>query len=665
MPKILVSDELSPKGIAILQAAEGIEVDVKAGMPPEELIALIPDYHGLVIRSTTKVTDEVIAAAANMKVIGRAGIGIDNVALEAASTKGIIVMNTPGGNTITTAEHAIAMLMAMSRNIPQADHSMKEGKWEKKQFIGVEVFNKTLGVIGLGRVGSIVAQRALGLQMKVVTHDPYIARDVAEKIGAELVEFDDLLARSDYISLHAAKTKDTEGLIGAGEGVAASTKGIIVMNTPGGNTITTAEHAIAMLMAMSRNIPQADHSMKEGKWEKKQFIGVEVFNKTLGVIGLGRVGSIVAQRALGLQMKVVTHDPYIARDVAEKIGAELVEFDDLLARSDYISLHAAKTKDTEGLIGAGEFAKMKNGVFLINCARGGIVEEEALFEALESGKVAGAALDVFSIEPTLPDNPLVNHPRVICTPHLGASTGEAQENVAIAIAEQIVNFFTRGEVKNAVNTPSLDAEVVSLLGPYLNLAGRLGSFAAQYVDGGIKEVNIRYAGEEIARGTTPLTLYVLTGVLQTFMEEAVNTVNAPYLVKQRGIVVNESTTRATEDYTNLITVELVTDKGRGTVSGTIFGRKNPRIVRIDEVSLEAMPEGHILVFANRDTPGVIGRVGTILGNNEINIAGIQLGRTAPQEDAVAVLNVDQPVNESVIAELLALPNLYYAKTITL
>ncbi|MEE8147121.1 MAG: phosphoglycerate dehydrogenase [Longimicrobiales bacterium] len=528
MPKILVSDELSPKGIAILQAAEGIEVDVKTGMPPEELIALIPDYHGLVIRSTTKVTDEVIAAAANMKVIGRAGIGVDNVALEAASTKGIIVMNTPGGNTITTAEHAIAMLMALSRNIPQADHSMKEGKWEKKQFIGVEVFNKTLGVIGLGRVGSIVAQRALGLQMKVVTHDPYIARDVAEKIGVELVEFDDLLARSDYISLHAAKTKDTEGLIGAGE-----------------------------------------------------------------------------------------------------------------------------------------FAKMKNGVFLINCARGSIVEEEALFEALESGKVAGAALDVFSIEPTPPDNPLVNHPRVICTPHLGASTGEAQENVAIAIAEQVVGFFVRGEVKNAVNTPSLDAEVVSLLGPYLNLAGRLGSFAAQYVDGGIKEVKIRYAGEEIARGTTPLTLYVLAGVLQTFMEEAVNTVNAPYLVKQRGIVVNESTTRATEDYTNLITVELVTDKGRGTVSGTIFGRKNPRIVRIDEVSLEAMPEGPILVFSNRDTPGVIGRVGTILGNNKINIAGIQLGRTAPQEDAVAVLNVDQPVNESVIAELLALPNLYYAKTITL
>ncbi|MFQ5892987.1 MAG: phosphoglycerate dehydrogenase [Nitrospinota bacterium] len=528
MPKILVSDDLSAKGIAILQEAEGFEVDVKMGMPPEELTASIPDYHGLVIRSATQVTAEVIAAAANMKVIGRAGIGVDNVELDAASAKGIIVMNTPGGNTITTAEHAIAMLMALSRNIPQADHSMKEGKWEKKQFMGVEVFNKTLGIIGLGRVGSIVAHRALGLQMKVLAYDPYIARDVAEKIGVEPVEFDELLARSDYISIHAAKTKDTEGILGAAE-----------------------------------------------------------------------------------------------------------------------------------------FATMKTGVFLINCARGGIVDEEALLEALDNGTVARAALDVFSVEPTPPDSPLVRHPRVICTPHLGASSEEAQENVAIAIAEQIADFFTRGEVRNAVNTPSLDAEVVSLLGPYLNLAERLGSFAAQYVEGGIKGVNIRYAGEEIARGTTPLTLYILTGVLQTFMEEAVNMVNAPYLVKQRGIVVNESTTRATEDYANLITVELVTDKGRGTVSGTIFGRKNPRIVRIDEVSLEAIPEGHILVFTNRDTPGVIGQVGTILGNNEINIAGIQLGRTAPHEDAVAVLNVDQLVTEAVLAELQALPNLYAAKTVTL
>jgi D-3-phosphoglycerate dehydrogenase len=499
MAKILVSDDLSPKGIAILQAAEGLEVDVKTGMATEELIAVIPDYQGLVIRSATDVTAEVIAASTNMKIIGRAGIGVDNMDLDAASAKGIIVMNTPGGNTITTAEHAIAMLMALSRNIPQADHSMKEGKWEKTMFIGVEVFNKTLGIVGLGRVGVIVANRALGLQMKVIAYDPYIARDAAEKV----------------------------------------------------------------------------------------------------------------------------------------------------------------------LIGPDEFAKMKNGVFLINCARGDIVDEEALLGALDSGKVTRAALDVFSVEPTPPESPLVAHPKVICTPHLGASTEEAQENVAIAIAEQIVDFFTRGEVRNAVNTPSLDAEVVSLLGPYLNLAMRLGSFAAQYVDGGIKEVNIRYTGEEIARGTAPLTLYVLTGVLQTFMEEAVNTVNAPYLAKQRGIVLNESTSRATEDYANLVTVELVTDKGRGTASGTIFGRNNPRIVRIDDVSLEAIPEGHILVFTNRDTPGVIGRVGTILGNNGINIAGIQLGRTAPKEDAVAVLNVDQRVSEEVLEELRALPNLYVAKTITL
>lgn len=528
MPKILVSDDLSTKGVAILEASEGIEVDVKTGMKPEELKSVISDYQGLIIRSATKVTADVIEAASNMKIIGRAGIGVDNVDLDAASAKGIIVMNTPGGNTITTAEHAIAMLMALTRNIPQADHSMKEGKWEKKKFMGVEVFNKTLGVVGLGRIGSIVANRALGLQMKVIAFDPFIARDAAEKQGVELVELDELLERADYISLHAAKTKDTEGFIGATE-----------------------------------------------------------------------------------------------------------------------------------------FAKMKDGVFFINCARGGIVDEDALIQALESGRVAGAAVDVFSVEPAPPDNPLVGHPRVVCTPHLGASTEEAQENVAIAIAEQLVDFFSRGEVKNAVNTPSLEAELVIALGPYFNLAERLGSFAAQYVEGGIKELNIRYAGEETARGTTPLTLNVLKGVLMTFMEEEVNVVNAPFLTKQRGIVVNESTTRATEDYANLVSVEIVTDKGRGTVSGTIFGRQNPRIVRIDEVSLEAIPEGHILLFANRDTPGVIGRVGTILGNNGVNIAGIQLGRTAPKEDAVAVLNVDQSVTEEVLEELRALPNLYTAKTITL
>ena len=528
MPKILVSDDLSKKGVAILQSVEGFEVDVKTGMSPEELKSVIGDYHGMVIRSATKVTADIIKAAGNMKVIGRAGIGVDNVDLEAASAKGIIVMNTPGGNTITTAEHAIAMLMALSRNIPQADHSMKEGKWEKKKFVGVEVFNKTLAILGLGRIGHIVASRALGLQMKVIAYDPFIAREAAEKVGVELVEMDELLARADYITIHAAKTKDTEGFLGEAE-----------------------------------------------------------------------------------------------------------------------------------------FAKMKDGVFIINCARGGIVNEEALVAAMDSGKVAGAAVDVFSVEPTPPDSNLVKHPKVICTPHLGASTGEAQENVALAIAEQIADFFTKGEVKNAVNTPSLDADVVAALSPYFNLAERLGGFVAQYVEGGIKEVNIRYTGEEIARGTTPLTLNVLKGVLHTFMEEEVNVVNAPFLVKQRGIVVNESTSRATEDYANLITVELVTDKGQGTVSGTIFGRQTPRIVRIDEVSLEASPEGHILVFANRDTPGVIGRVGTILGNSGINIAGIQLGRTAPKEDAVAVLNVDQHVSDEVLAELKALPNLYSAKTITL
>jgi len=514
--KVLVSDTLAEEGIEVFRRAEGIEVDVETNLSPEELKAVIPEYDAIAIRSATRLTADIIEAGERLKVIGRAGIGVDNVDIEAATRKGIVVMNTPEGNTITTAEHTISLMLSMARRIPQATASVKAGKWEKKKFMGTEVFNKTLGIIGMGRIGRIVADRAKGLHMNVIAYDPYLSEEVITRLGVEMVSFDELLARSDFITIHTPKTKDTVNLI-------------------------------------NRNA----------------------------------------------------------------------------------------------------FEKMKKGVYLINCARGGIVNERDLYEAIVSGKVAGAALDVFESEPP-GDNPLLSLEQVICTPHLGASTEEAQVNVAVAVAEQIVEFLLKGTVRNAVNVPSVSAEILPHLRPYLNLAEKLGSFTAQIIQGGVREVHLQYTGDVAQYGIEPITSALLKGFLTPMLSENVNFVNAPVLAKARGIKVTESVTEKHEDYSNLITIKAVSDKEELSVSGALLGRRNPRILRIDNFLVEAVPEGNILFIYNEDRPGVIGNIGTTLGKNNINIGMMQFGRDRLGGMAVSLLHLDDPVSKEVLMELQSL-----------
>lgn len=517
--RVLVSDPLAEEGVEVFRRAQGIEVDIETNLSPEELKAVIRDYDAIAIRSSTKLTADIIEAAERLKVIGRAGIGVDNVDLEAATRKGIVVMNTPEGNTITTAEHTISLLLALARRIPQATASVKAGKWEKKKFMGTEVFNKTLGIIGMGRIGRIVADRAKGLHMNVVAYDPFLSEEVVTKLGVEMVSLDELFRRSDFITVH----------------------------TP-------------------------------------------------------------------------------------------------------------KTKETVGLINAKAFEKMKKGVYIINCARGGIVDEKALYDAIVSGKVAGAALDVFEKEPP-GDNPLLGLEQVICTPHLGASTEEAQVNVAVAVAEQIVDFLLKGTVKNAVNVPSVSAEILPHLSPYLNLAERLGSFTAQILQGGVKEVHLQYTGDVAQYGIEPITAALLKGFLTPILSGNINFVNAPILAKSRGIKVTESVTERHEDYSNLITIKAISDKEEISVSGALLGRRNPRILRINNFLVEAVPEGNILFIYNEDRPGVIGNIGTTLGRNNINIGMMQFGRDRLGGMAVSLLHLDDPVGKEVLEELQGLKHI--------
>lgn len=514
--KVLVSDSLAEQGIEVFRRAEGIDVDVETNLSPEELKAVIPEYDAIAIRSATRLTADIIEAAERLKVIGRAGIGVDNVDIEAATRKGIVVMNTPEGNTITTAEHTISLMLSMARRVPQATASLKAGKWEKKKFIGTEVFNKTLGIIGMGRIGRIVADRAKGLHMNVIAYDPFLSQEVITRLGVEMVSFDELLARSDFITVH----------------------------TP-------------------------------------------------------------------------------------------------------------KTKETINLLNAKAFEKMKEGVYIINCARGGIVNERDLYEAILSGKVAGAALDVFENEPP-GDNPLLGLEKVICTPHLGASTEEAQVNVAVAVAEQIVEFLLKGTVRNAVNVPSVSAEILPHLRPYLNLAEKLGSFTAQIIQGGVREVHLQYTGDVAQYGIEPITSALLKGFLTPMLSENVNFVNAPVLARARGIKVTESVTERHEDYSNLITIKAISDKEELSVSGALLGRRNPRILRIDNFLVEAVPEGNILFIYNEDRPGVIGNIGTTLGRNNINIGMMQFGRDRLGGMAVSLLHLDDPISKEVLMELQSL-----------
>ncbi len=521
MKKVLISDTLSTQGIEILKNTPGLEVDIMTNLTPDELKGVIKEYDGLIIRSATKVTKEIVAAADSLKVVGRAGIGLDNV------------------------------------DIPEA-----------------------------------------------------------------------------------------------------SKRGIVVMNTPGGNTITTGEHAISLMLSLAREIPQATASMKGGKWEKNKFMGAEVYNKTLGIVGIGRVGSIVADRAQGLRMRVIAYDPFISPEAAEKLGITLVSFDDLLKSSDFISVHTPMTKETRGIINATAFAKMKKGVFIINCARGGIISEKDLLDALNSGQVAGAALDVFEEEPTK-NKELVGHPNVICTPHLGASTDEAQINVAIAVAEQVADYLTKGEIRNAVNFPSVSGELLNIIQPYLELAEKLGQFQAQLVSGGIKEVLVEYSGEILNYNVAPLINSLMKGLLTPILKENVNYINAPVVAKERGIKVVESRSSETQAYTSMISVTVKTQNETSYTAGALFGRQDPRIVRINKFAMDAIPEGHMLVVYNNDRPGVIGNIGTTMGKNNVNIARLHLSLNREQAEtgqALVVLTTDTMVTPDILKKLRELPH---------
>ncbi len=510
--KILVSDPLAEKGLEILRREKNCQLDLKPKLPPEDLKRIIKDYDGLIIRSGTKVTKEIIEAAENLKVIGRAGVGLDNVDLEAATKKGIIVMNTPGGNTISTAEHTISLILALARNIPQA-----------------------------------------------------------------------------YLSL------------------------------------------------------------QEKKWDRKKYTGVQLYGKTLGIVGMGRIGTEVAKRMLSFGMAVIVSDPFISLEKAEKLGVHLVESKDLFKKADFITVHVPLTEGTKHLIGKEAFSLMKKEVRIINCARGGIIDEAALLEAIKKGKVAGAALDVYEKEPPT-DNPLLNLPQVVVSPHLGASTEEAQVGVAVEIAQQIVDAF-KGNVRNAANLPSLEPEVLKGIKPYLVLAEKLGLLQAQLTEGRITDVKVRYSGEVLEYDVTPLTVALVKGLLTPLFQESVNFVNAPVIAQERGMKVIESKSSITEDFTNLILVEVETSKGKSVVSGTIFGKNDPRVVRINDYHVDAVPSGYMLLCFHTDHPGIIGQIGVLLGKNKINIANMTLGRRKIGEEAVTVLNIDSSVSKEVLKEI--------------
>ncbi len=523
--------------------------------------------------------------------------------------------------------------------------------------------------------------------MKVLISDNLSATgvEILKKAGLEVdarsktsvEEIEKIIGEYDALIIRSA-TKVTAGLLGkaaklkvvgrAGSGLdnvdipAATKKGVVVMNTPGGNTVTTAEHTIGMIFACARMIPQAYSSLKAGKWEKKKFEGVELFDKTLGVIGLGAIGGVVASRAIGLGMKILAYDPFISQEKAKSLGIELADLPTIYRRSDFITVHTPKTKETANLINKDTIALMKDGVRIINCARGGIVNEQDLYEALKSGKVGAAAFDVFEKEP--PENhPLLSLDNFIATPHLGASTREAQENVAVAVAEQIVDYLIAGTVRNAVNVPSVPADQLPTLSPYINLAERMGLFQAQVFEGGLTQVVVEYSGEVSSLKLEPITLAALKGLLTPVLNENVNYVNAPLIAKDRGIEIKVSKTSGGTEYTSLITIKIKADGKDLSVSGTLNSRKEPRIVQVDNFPMETVPDGDMLVLTNNDKPGVIGSLGTLLGQNGINIARMQFGREMQGGRAMSVVSIDSPASDEVMAKIKKLPNVLSVKQI--
>jgi D-3-phosphoglycerate dehydrogenase / 2-oxoglutarate reductase len=502
-----------------------------------------------------------------------------------------------------------------------------------------------------------------------VDFQPDLGKD-KEKLAEIIGNYDGLAIRSATkatakIIEKAAKLK----VIGrAGIGVdnveipAATAKGIIVMNTPFGNSITTAEHAITLMLALAREIPQADASTQAGKWEKNRFMGVEITGKTLGVIGCGNIGSIVADRALGLRMKVIAFDPFLSPERARDIGVEKLELDELLRRADFITLHTPLTEKTKNIIDATVLAKMKKGVRIINCARGGLVDEKALVDALNSKHVAGAAFDVFVEEPAT-SNVLFGHPNVICTPHLGAATTEAQENVALQVAEQMSDYLLRGAISNAVNFPSITAEEAPKLKPFIELAEKLGSFAGQLTESGILKVEITYEGHVAEMKIKAITSAVLSGLLRPMLGD-VNVVSAPVVAKERGMVVDEIVRAAQSDYESLITVNVITERQERSVSGTVYHDGKPRLVDIKGIRVDAEFGKSMIYVTNEDKPGFIGHFAGLLGDAKINIATFHLGRNMQGGDAIALVEVDGTVPADVLARVQKLPQVKQAKALT-
>ncbi len=514
--RILVCDGLEKTGVDILRSTAGVVVDERPSTTQEEIENIIADYDGLVVRSKTQVTREVIERASALRVVGRAGTGVDNIDVAAATRRGIVVMNAAAGNTVTTAEHTFAMLMALARQIPQASSSAKSGRWEKNRYLGVELMGKTLGVIGLGRIGSVVAHRA---------------------------------------------------------------------------------------------------------------------------------------RAFG--MAVLAFDPYFATEAARELGIEMVSLDEIFSHSDFITLHTPLTEETRGIINASSIDKMKPGVRIINCARGGLIDETALAEAIRSGRVAGAALDVFDEEPVSPDNPLLALDGVIATPHLGASTQEAQTGVATMIAEQMIDYLKNGAVRGAVNMPQVSAELIAAIGPYIVLGEKIGLFQGQVFGHDLKEVDIEYSGEVTEHDTKPITHAILAGLLGPVIER-VNMVNSSLVAEERGIKVMQSLARRARDFASMIRVKTVTRERESEMAGALLGRRDGRIVRINGFHLEAIPKGHMLYLFNRDVPGVLGRIATFIGDHGVNIGRLYLGRKKIGESALALIQIDQPMSAGDLANLAAL-----------
>jgi len=526
--KVLISDKMDPRCVEILQENPGVEVDVNIGLDAEELKNIIGDYEGLIVRSSTQVTAEILAGAGQLQVIGRAGVGVDNIDVKAATRSGVIVMNTPGGNSVSTAEHSFAMLMALARNIPQGTASIKAGLWERSKFTGVELCGKTVGILGLGKVGREVALRASAFGMRVLGYDPVVSREVAESFGTQLVETDEIYASADFITVH---------------------------------------------------LP-------------------------------------------------------------------LIE-------------------QTRHMISDAQIAACKDGVYLLNCARGGIIDEQALLRGLQSGKVAGAALDVFEEEPPI-FTELMGHERLICTPHLGASTREAQESVALQVAVQVGDVLMGRVIRNAINAPSVEPEVYEKMRPYLDLAERLGRLQAQLNEGQghLERVTVEYHGD-VTYPTSVMTSAVLQGIMSTMSDEPINAVNAPFFAQESGVRVDELRSSEHEDYASLITVIYQTDKGQRLLAGTLFGKSDPRLVRLDEYTFDAVPKGHMLFYINEDIPGIIGHIGTVMGDHKVNIAQMSCGRREMGGHALTILNVDEPIPQTVLDDVLGKDYIFWAKSASL